>query len=297
MALTVIPTPATLAQVYHSLGKNPTTDTTFAFGNVTPPRGFTIPTCQINTTPSGIGPVPNAAAARLGIPSSAQKYMARLARLQRADPGSNTAVYLTSGVYETNWTFLDQDYKEAVIQDLRDGTAPGGLSSYFTRWTNPTQKRIYLIMPDDLSPLNAAAEREHCSDFIHAYNISLGAVDAAFQALSATPTSEFMSVQDARRAMELKVEQRLHPALASAAFLPNALAKKFTDLQEKSRTGRDGKGYHSFGLELLAEPPKNLQKINYLTGAPRQEVGKIFLRFTRGATQIGKYPSSAIITL
>jgi hypothetical protein len=297
MALTIIPTPATLEQVYRSLRKNPATDLTFAFGTVTPPQGFIVPTCQINTAPSGIGPVPPAAAARLGIPSRAQKYAAKLARLQKADPGSNTAVYLTSGVYETNWTFLAKDHKEGVIQALRDGTAPGRLASYFSPWKDATQKRVYLIMPEELAPLNAAAEREHCSDFIHAYNISLGAVDVAFQTLNGAATIDCMSTQEATRAMERKVEERVHPALASIALVPNGLAKKFSDLQEKSRTGRDGRGYHSFGLELLSEPPRNLRPVTYLTGAPRPEAGKIYLIFTRGTTQIGVFPSSAIITL
>jgi len=297
MPLTVIPLPATLRQVYLSLGKDPATETTLAFGSVTPPQAYAVPTCQINVGPSGTGTPPAAAAARLGIRSAITKYRVTLTRLRAASPGTNTAVYLNTGVYETNFTFDAESYREGGLQALQGNAPEAGPASYFSPWKNGTQKRVYLIMPEELAPLNAWAEREHCSDFIHAYNITLGAVDAAFQKMIATPLDGYWSIEDARRAMERKVEEELPPALKPIAFHPARLTEKFKTLQEKSRTGRDGMGYHSFGIEVLAEAPRNVGPVSYLTGRPRQEAGRIYMRFTRGTTQIGVFPSSSVIKL
>lgn len=297
MPLTVIPLPKTLRQVYESLGKKPAEETTLAFGSVAPPQAYIVPSCQINAVPSGSGTPPAAAAGRMGIRSPVTKYRATLLRVQAANPGTNTAVYLTTGVYETNFTFRAEEYKSGVIQALKGEAPEARLPSYLSPWENPTQRRVYLIMPKELAPLNASAEREHCSDFIHAYNISLQAVDAAFQKVAGTPLDGYWSDGDARRAMERKVEEQLPPALRPIAFDPARLAEKFKNLQEKSRTGRDGMGYHSFGLELLSEAPRGLGPVNYLTGGPRPEAGRIYMCFTRGTTQIGVFPSSSVIKL
>jgi hypothetical protein len=300
MPLTVIPEAANLKKVYSYLDKDkdPVKQTRLAFGCVTPPQGFAVPTCRINVVPSGTGMPPGAAAGKLGIKSPVPKYRATLSVLQAANPGTNTACYLTTGVYETNWTFLAQDYKAGVIQALKGEAPEAKLPSYLIPWENPSQKRVYLIMPADLAPLNAGAEREHCSDFIHAFNISLQAVHAAFQKMAAAPPLDgYWSEGDARRAMERKVEEQLPPALRPIVFDPAKLAEKFKSLQQKSRDGRDGLTYHSFGLELLSEPPPNLGPVQYLTGAPRPEAGRVYMRFTRGTTQIGVFPSSSVIQL
>jgi hypothetical protein len=296
MALTVIPTPATLAQVYLAQGKNPATETTLAFGNVTPPSNFVVPTCQFNPVLSGMKAPPAAAAARLGIQSTIPKYKVSLKRVRPANPGTNTAVYLKAGVYETNWTFDERGHMQGVKEALQDGM-PRGLVNYCSPWQNATQKRVYLVMPNELEDLNAWAEREHCSDFIYAYNITLGAVDTVFQRLDGKTSDEHWSRLDAERAMERQVQSLLHPTLGPIACDPNKFTDKFNSLLEKSRTGRDGKGYHSFGVELLREPPHNLGPITYLTGVPRQEAGRVYFRFTRGTTQIGVFPSSAVMTL
>jgi hypothetical protein len=300
MPLTVIPEAATLKKVYSSLDKvkDPAKQTTLAFGSVTPPQGFVVPSCQINVVPSGTGTPPAAAAGRMGIRSPVPKYRATLSLVQAASPGTNTACYLTTGVYETNFTFLAKEYKTGVIQALKGEAPRANLPSYLSPWENPSQKRVYLVMPADLAPLNAGAEREHCSDFIHAYNISLQAVHAAFQKMAAAPPLDgYWSEGDAKRAMERKVEEQLHPALKPIAFDPVKLAEKFKNLQQKSRDGRDGMTYHSFGLELLSEAPPNLGPVNYLTENPRPEAGRVYMRFTRGTTQIGVFPSSSVIQL
>jgi hypothetical protein len=296
MALTVIPTPATLAQVYQAQGKNPATEASIVSGNVTPPNNFVVPTCQFNPVLAGMKAPPAAAAGRLGIQSTIPKYKVSLQRIQPANPGTNTAVYLKAGVYETNWTFDERGHREGVKEALVDGM-PRGLINYCTPWQNAAQKRVYLVMPKELEDSNAWAEREHCTDFIHAYNITLGAVDAVFIRLNGKISDEHWSRLDAEHAMERFVASLLPPALGPVACDPNKLTDKFNTLLEKSRTGRDGKGYHSFGIELISEPPRNLGPIVYLTGAPRQEAGRVYFRFTKGTTQIGVFPSSTVMTL
>ncbi len=297
MGLTAIPLPATLREVYLAQGKDPATEATLAFGNVTPPQGFIVPTCQIDVAPSGMGIPPGPAAERLGIRSPVTKYRVTLTRLRAASAGTNTAVYLNTGVYETNFTFDGEAHKMGVIEALKGEAPQSGPASYFSPWKNGTQNRVYLIMPQELAPYNAWAEREHCTDFIHAYNICLGAVDAALQKMMGMPLDGYWSMEDARRAMERKVEEELPPALKPIAFHPARLFQGFISLYEKSRTGRDGMGYHTFGVEVLREAPGNLGPVSYLTGRPRGESGRIYMRFTRGTTQIGVFPSSSVIKL
>lgn len=296
MALTVIPTPATLAEVYRVQGKNPAKETSIVSGNVTPPNNFLVPTCQFNSVLAGMKAPPAAAAARLGIQSTIPKYKVSLQRIQPANPGTNTAVYLKAGVYETNWTFDVRGHMQGVKEALVDGM-PRGAMNYCMPWENAAQNRVFLIMPKELEDLNSGAEREHCSDFIYAYNITLGAVDKVFQQLNGKTSDEHWSRLDAERAMEKQVASLLDRTLGPVACDPRKLADKFNSLLEKSRTGRDGKGYHSFGIEVLSETPRNLGPIMYLTGGPRQETSRVYLRFTRGTTQIGVFPSSAVMTL
>jgi len=100
-------------------------------------------------------------------------------------------------------------------------------------------------------------------------------VDAVFQRLNGKTSDEQWSRLDAERAMEKQAAARPPPALGSIACDPNKLTDKFSTSLEKSRTGRDGKGDHSFGIELISEPPRNLWVITYLTEAPRQEAGEV----------------------
>jgi len=296
MALTAIPTPATLAQIYVAQGKNPAAETSIVSGNVTPPTNFVAPTCQFNCVLTGMKAPPAAAARRLGTPSRMQTYKVTFQRLQPANPGTNTAVYLKAGVYETNWTFDENCHRQGVKEALVDGM-PRGLINYCSPWQNASQKRVYLVMPKELENQNAGAEREHCSDFIYAYKITLDAVDAVFQKLNGKSSDEHWSRLDAQHAMEKQVESQLPSALGPVACAPNKLVDTFNKLLEKSRTGRDGKAYHSFGVELISELPHNLGPITYLTGTPRQEGGRVYLCFTCGTTQIGVFPSSAVMTL
>lgn len=287
MALTTRPQPADLRQVFSALGMDPATATFIASGNVTEPRGYVVPRCQINVVPSGT--VPMAAAARLGVRSSQMGYRVTLLHTQRASPGTNTAVFLTRGVYETNFTFDAEGF--AAQRDVKNP------ANHLERWTNPEQNRVYFVMPEELSPLNESAEREHCLDFIHAYELTLQAVDSAFQALNRTTMEGYLSMQEAREAMIKRVGESLAPALRAIACDPGRLEGKFKDLLRQSRDGRDGRGWHSFGVEFLDQPPRVHPGISYLTGAQRPESGRVYLGFTRGQTQINMHPSNEVIRL
>ena len=298
MALKTNPVAANLSQVYTSLGKNPATCTFIASGNVTPPTGFVLPTCQISPSASGNLPVPSAAAHRLGVRTVA-KYRVKLMHTRQATQGSNTAVYLTSGIYETNFTFDGVGYKQGLKDaegDMGGGMYLANPANYLRPWKNAAQIRVYFVMPNELAPTNQAAEREHCDDFIHAYDICLKAVNDRFSTLSGTTLDGYVSAEDARQAMIRRVGEQLHPALRPLACDVNKLKAKFERLFQKSRDGRDGRGWHSFGIKTIPKPPANLP-VSYLTGKPRPEAGRLYVQFTSGQTQINIHPSAAVITL
>ena len=284
MPLTRDPRPVDLASVYTELKMNPAKDTYIASGNVTEPQNYVLPRCQINAIPSGT--VPAAAAGRLGIPSSTRKYKVTLIHITRASQGTNSAVYLTNGIYETNFTL---DAKEFAAD--RDTRNP---ANYLSPWEKPTNPRVYFVMPGELAPLNKAAEREHCMDFIQAYKMTLEAVDAVFHSLNGVTMDGFSSINKAKEAMLKRVGETLAPPLRPVACNSAALNDMFKRLLRKSHDGRDGMGWHSFGVEVvdLAPAPR---KIVYLTGKPRGESGRIFLKFTKGQTQINLHPSERVI--
>jgi hypothetical protein len=289
MALTAQPRPANLSEVYIALHNDPATSTYIASGSVTEPQNYVVPRCQINAVPSGV--VPPAAASRLGVKSSQQKFRVSLMPGIRANPGMNMAVYLTSGIYETNFTFDDQGYAADENPAFRNP------ANYLSRWENQKQKRVYFVMPSELTPSNEGAEREHCNDFILAYQLTLHAVDAAFQSLIRVTMDGFLSMKEATDAMIKRVGETLAPPLRPIACDPVKLDEKFKNVLQKSRDGRDGKGWHSFGLEVIDQPPQNLGNAIYLTGKQRQESGRVYLKFTRGQTQINMHPSQEVITL
>jgi len=302
MALTTNPIAANLSQVYTSQGKNPATCTFIASGNVNPPTGYVVPTCQISPSAHS-GPLlaahrrpPLLAAHRPGIRTVA-KYRVKLMHTRQATQGSNTAVYLTSGIYETNYTFDRAEYKQGV-KGYESGGDEGlaNPANYLVPWKNAKQIRVYFVMPNELAPTNRDAEREHCNDFIHAYKICLKAVDDRFRALNGTTLDGYVSAEEAKQAMISLVGEKLHPALRPLACDVNKLKAKFEQLLQKSRDGRDGKGWHSFGIKIISKPPAKLP-VSYLTGKRRQEKGRLYVQFTKGQTQINIHSSASVMTL
>lgn len=287
MALTTNPVAANLSQVYTSQGKNPATCTFIASGNVNPPTGYVVPTCQIS-------PLKNRF-----LPRSVS-YSVKLLHTQQAKEGSNTAVYLTSGIYETNYTFNHADYQEGLQDaggdDVKAGMGLANPANYLVPWKNANQIRVYFVMPNELAPRNRDAEREHCNDFIHAYKICLKAVNDRFRALSGTTLDGYVSAEKAKQAMISRVGEKLHPALKPLACDVNKLKAKFEELLQKSRDGRDGRGWHSFGIKIITKPPAKL-RVSYLTGKPRQEAGRLYVQFTKGQTQINIHSSASVMTL
>lgn len=286
MPLATQPVPGTLVQICRAQGWDPDNPPMLPSGCVTPPRAYRVPRCQINVVPAG--PVPAAAAARLGVPSSAQRFRASLTLATPADPGLNVALYLNTGVYETNYTFDFENYAE-----INDPTIQ--LGGFLTRWTGPTQPRVFVIMPAKLAPANAAAEKEHCTDFIRAYDLTLGAVSRAMQALAGVAVEGSLSIVEARQAMERRLAESLPPALRAIACDPVRLESKFKALVDMSRDGRDVMRYHSFGMvRVEAAPPLPMV---YMDGAPRPAKGRVYLQYTAGSTQIGVHPSERVIHL
>jgi hypothetical protein len=202
-------------------------------------------------------------------------------------------VYLGAGVYETNYTFDLRHYEKEVKEEMKaagiDATA-----SYLSPWQEPSQPRVYLIMPEDIAELNKKAETEHCNDFMRAYQLTLKKIEDVIIELSNANVGRHNTPLLSRVALEAQMRQHLPLQLQDAMLNPHLCGERYLQLCKKSREERDDKDWHSFGLEYIG-PNFNPSAVEYLTGAPRQEKGRLYLRYTKGKTEIGFHPSEIII--
>ena len=73
------------------------------------------------------------------------------------------------------------------------------------------------------------------------------------------------------------------------------LAGRVYDALSAKSKDRDGRAWHSYGLEYLG-PGTVPKDVHYLTGKARPgEIGQILVKYTKGQTQIGLHPSASII--
>ena len=226
-----------------------------------------------------------------------EEYLPKLIVTRRANEGNNTSIYVQEGVYETNYTFNEAEYWKAK-EDPGMAKYISNAANWLARWQNASQPRVYFVMPSEIATLNQQAEAEHCSDFILAYELSLGALQVALDKV-ATTLGPLPSVQLARAAVIDRLRDALPMGLRDIAENIDLCGKKFVDLCEKSKI-RDSNQWHTWGLEYLGAGVKSFsswttEKINYLTGKPRAEKSRIFLRYTQGQAQVGRHPSASII--
>ena len=299
MAIVRQPTPCNLADLYIMDGASPATATSTDAGLTSDPEHFVVPAWQINPTRTAEAhgaAVRQSYYAKVGVlqpgiaprGASAEQYNAPLMVTRHANEGNNRSIYLAEGVYETNSTINLKLYKQSG----------GRIGSWFEPCDKPTQPRVYLVMPHDIADLNRQAETEHCADFLRAYELTLGALEDALAQAAAAPLPSSASADLARTARLNQLQHFLPAGLAGVAQKPDLCAQKYKELIEKSRLRDqprdDSGGWHDFGLEFLDGDfqPKD---VHYLTGNPRPENGRIYLRYTRGDTQIGTHTSASII--
>ena len=143
-----------------------------------------------------------------------------------AAEGNNHSYYLTEGVYETNYAFSIRGYqqaqKEAAQGDSLAVMSLGNLANFLEPYANERQSRVYLVMPRNISELNRQAEKEHCMDFVHAYDLTVGAMQAALQQVRDTDVGWFDSPLAARQAIEAELRRLLPPPTSSRSSRPGA---------------------------------------------------------------------------
>ncbi len=215
------------------------------------------------------------------------QFTAKLVITKKAEQGSNTSVYLAAGIYETNSSL----YLKGVQAEN-----PESVGSNLEQFGPRSSNRVYLHMPADLADLNRQAELEHCDDLHYAYQQTLGAFEAALTEtarLAVTKTTE----AEARDGVLAHLRDALPQARRHLGTDPAAWLEEYQRLCAQTAT-RDSEGWHNFGLESAdAAAIPGSANPTYLTGKSRDDVKvkRIFLRFTKGSTEIGIHSSAQVI--
>jgi hypothetical protein len=300
MPLVRVPLPCTLRDIYVGEGQDPATAIGVIAGATKPPNDFVTPTYQITQNRTAFA---QAAAQRqplyskLGIlkpgdhPPSAQ-YVAQLIVTRRANEGTSTSVYVSKGIYETNYTFDQQGYKEAKGDEMMQASL-SNLANWLAPWKRADQPRVYFVMPERIADLNKQAEAEHCNDFVLAYDLTLHALQTALDQVAIAAQVTCDSAQHAIDERVTRLRDALPVGLKDVAPKPELCGQKFLDLCKKSKF-RDSSNWHSWGLDYLGknmDPPS----VHYLTGGKREENGRVFLQYTEGQAQVGTHTSASII--
>ena len=306
MPLVRLPTPCTLRDIFAADGHDPATFTgPLDAGLTKAPTGFVVPTFQITERrtdaaqtaamrqafnakvlpppPRGAPPV------RPGGPSAGE-WLAQLTVTRHANEGTNTSLYVKKGVHETNFTFNVEKYKAAKSDPENGPVKPG---NWLEPWQNARQPRVYVVMPEPIAEINRKLEIEHCDDFVTAYDLTLGALEAALAHVAATVSPIYASAQLARDARLHLLHAALPVGLKDVVQNPDLCGQKYIDLGKKTEI-RDSSDWHSLALDYLGPGPPP-PSIHYLTDRHRPESGCIFLQFTQGTAEFGKHPSASII--
>lgn len=298
MALTRTATAATLRDVYeHSRPTGTVFDAAtvvgYQAGSTAPPAGFTLPAFSVvySVDPAAQGAHLRARYyGKLNIPPpqpSPPRYYATLVKTASAGEGNNSSIYVGVGVYDTNYAFQEGDYREF------DGR-PEQAANFMARWTSG-KPRVFFVMPETIALANKAAEEEHCSDFIRAYDLTLGVADAALTAMNGQRFGPCASQVDALAAVTAAFKARVPEPLRSLGMDMAKWGEKYLELADKSRR-RDRSNWHSWGLELITTAGDHTSwPHELLTGLERPDGGRVYVRYTAGTSQVALHSSASII--
>lgn len=282
--------------MYRSDNSNPATHTGLDIATTSGPEHYTIPAFTIaieRRIPQGFFNRVHRALAAINWGDDTHEVYARLILTRNAEQGTNHSVYLGAGIYETNMHLNDATYRNLEQQD------PGGsrnTPNSLTDWSRG-QSRVYVVMPPAMAHRNKLAEEEHLMDFIYAYDRTLGLAQSALTALNGRNLGPFDSEPEAREAVQTAFLSRVPQPLRRLGMDMNRWAGEYQRLCQKSRDERDGRQWHSFGLERVRRDQlPNQLTIRYLTGARRNEGGRVYVRMNAGTTQIGTHRPEQVIT-
>lgn len=243
-------------------------------GSTSPPAGAEAPDYEIVVTPKG------------------DRFEAKLVMRRRASPGTNNAVYLKAGVYETNTT-LDL----VTLESHRKKKMALGLGSYMTDFGKSSQNRVYLYMPQDMAELSRRAELEHCDDLVYAYQQTLETLDLALVSVASADPVTAATSDEARTKVATAIRAAIPQRRANLGIDPQPWLAEYERLCAKTRD-RDTNEWHFFDVERVeaaAVPGRDAP--TYLTGArrDRSDFPICYLRYTAGGTEIGTHPTAEVI--
>jgi hypothetical protein len=198
-------------------------------GTTTPPTGFTAPTFHI------------ACSQRPG-----RGWAALVHVIKKAEPGTNAAYHLGPGLHSTGLCMSGGN-----IQNYVGGAA----------------RRIYYEVSQSIANDSRDAEQEHLADIQYAFDLTLGAVQAAVDSVRSGPSIAGFAKQDkAIRAMKSALTDGLHVQLATivrAAIsdfngtvnqgqLAQQLGQLYLATANKT-VDRDQQGWHFFDINRATE--------------------------------------------
>jgi hypothetical protein len=283
----VHPTAGTLADIYREEGSNPATALGFSLGTTSDPEHFQLSLFSLHVT-TRQPDIRTRYLGKLGIrppgPPPPTSYVARYLVIQDATEGTNRSIYVREGIYETNYTLemddVNQDdphWRQKVAGSIKE-RRPNAMSIQFGFDPQP---RIYFWVPAAMAERSRAAEQEHIDDLRRAYSLTLGTLIAALNGAAGNAASDVLAQQAATTACinALPVEVR------GLATNTASWGVRYLALCAKS-AGRDAAGDHSFSLELVGAEVVPALTVTYLTGAQREENGRLYVKVTTGTTRI-----------
>jgi hypothetical protein len=207
-------------------------------------------------------------------------HRARLRLTQNAWSGTNICEYLTTGVYHTNRFYNASDHQQFG----------GGVSNYLET-TNPSGRlaKCYFVMPADIAQLNKQAEEEHAHDYIFAYVLTLGKIQGILENVGKREYGPYPTRDKARQALEEDIREQIQAweGFRDLSLNMTTWKKKFEELCKGSKK-RDTNNWHSWGLELITDPQRLPSSLPDPNG--------VYMRYTKGTTEVGTHPSDEIIT-
>lgn len=294
------PTACTLGDIYVEEGGTPATCLGYSLGTTGDPEHFQLPAFAMATA---VDPVAHGQILRnrhvgqaLGlVPPRRQPmlYHSRFNMITRATPGNNRSIYVGPGLYETNYTF-EQEYAAAndnwrtTISAHIKGRISDAMSDAYDR---PHLPRVYFYVSPAISQRARDAEQEHLDDMWHAYALTLQLVDGLLAATRGAGRTQ----QDAEQAARNTFAAALDVPVRHLGTNMQQWGAKYLELCARTKE-RDYRRDHSFGLELVDADDVPAIPPTFLTGAQREENGRVYMRVTNGESRVPGTATNALIT-
>ena len=281
------PTGGTLADIYRAEASDPATALGYSLGTTSDPENFRLPRYSLHVVAErDVRRQYVVAVLRMrpqDVPRQQQMWQARYLVILDATKGNNHSIYVREGIYETNYTIeMDEVNQEAagwrqkIAGNLKQRRADA-MSRQFGVEPLP---RVYMWVPALMATRSCAAEQEHLDDLHRAYDMTVGAFSTALEGATGRAASEDLAQQQAITAFQ----QVLPVAVRGIGNNPDGWSARYLALCAKS-AGRD-RGDHSFGLELVDAADVPNLTVTYLTGAQREENGRLYVKVITGTTRI-----------